>query len=265
MAPMFWLLAIAPSALLQPACIASAGAPALDHAILAVADLDGAASGFSSHGFRLKAGRLHANGLLNRHVKFRDGTSIELMTVRGAARDALAADYAWLLRHAEGGVFVGLTINNLTHAQRAAVDAGLPTQQRASGRAHFVSFDTSSSAAAVFFGVAGRPVRDADSLVTHAIRIEGLAEAWIEGGEALEKVLAALGSARCESLTAPDGRVGRRWALSRGALVVVPPSRLDARPRVLGVVLRAPAASPVADTIVRPHSAFWVRVRRPAK
>jgi hypothetical protein len=32
-------------------------------------------------GFTLKQGQLHANGLDNRHLKFEDGTELELMTV----------------------------------------------------------------------------------------------------------------------------------------------------------------------------------------
>ena len=56
------------------ACVADSSAPRLDHVIIAVRDLDAASAGFVRHGFRLKPGRLHANGLLNRHIKFRDGT-----------------------------------------------------------------------------------------------------------------------------------------------------------------------------------------------
>ncbi|HEX6316733.1 MAG TPA: VOC family protein [Gemmatimonadaceae bacterium] len=265
MGPVWLLLVTVIGAGSQPACVAAASAPALDHAILAVADLDEAARGFSSHGFRLKAGRLHANGLLNRHVKFRDGTSIELMTVRGAARDALAADYSWLVQHAEGGVFVGLAIDDLGVVERAATRSGLRAQQRASGPARFLSFGSSSPAAAVFFMMPGPPVRDADSLVTHTIKVDGLTEALVEGGEALENLLAAMGATQCGSATAPDGRTGRRWTLSRGALVVVRPEHPDARARVLGVVLRSSMPSQRVDTTVFPHPAFWIRARSAAR
>lgn len=82
----FLVAAVQPRATVAPAgqgvCVGSPTAPALDHVVLAVRDLDAAAAGFARHGFRSKPGRLHANGLLNRHVKFRDGTGIELMTVR---------------------------------------------------------------------------------------------------------------------------------------------------------------------------------------
>jgi hypothetical protein len=58
-------------------CVADATAPALDHVVLAVRDLELASAAFEKHGFRLKRGRLHPNNLLNRHIKFRDGSEIE--------------------------------------------------------------------------------------------------------------------------------------------------------------------------------------------
>lgn len=241
----------------QQGCVAARTAPALDHAILAVGDLDGAAAGFSTAGFRLKPGRLHASGLLNRHIKFRDGTSIELMTVRGEPGDSLAADYAQLLATSTSpGVYVGLTIADLDATAPATKRLGLAVQHRRSGSMRFVSFPAWSPAAAVFFGSPGLPVGDPDSVVTHAMAVTGLAEAWVEGGGVLGELLATLGAAACGTARAPDGRTGERWSLARGHIVVVAaPS--ETRPRVLGVVLRG---EPGRAAIVTPYPGFWIRV-----
>jgi hypothetical protein len=73
-----------------PVCAAAREAPVLDHVLLATRDLDRAAAGFARLGFRHKPGRLHANGLRNRHIELRDGTSLELMTLEGRPGDLLA-------------------------------------------------------------------------------------------------------------------------------------------------------------------------------
>ena len=63
----------------------------LDHTPLAVADLDEAAERYRKLGFTLKPGRTHENGIQNRHVKFPDGTEIELIST-SKARDTLTAE-----------------------------------------------------------------------------------------------------------------------------------------------------------------------------
>ncbi len=242
----------------QTSCRASASAPSLDHAILMVRDLDSAATGFTRLGFRIKPGRPHANGLLNRHVKFRDGSGIELMTVSGRPGDAMARNYASLLEGGERGVYVALRVPELSRAERAAAALRLETRRSSSGPWSFLSFPPSSPAAAVFFTSGGAPVRDADSVVAHAPPVAGLAEVWIEGGAGLGELLAALGAARCGGARGPDGRVGLRCSLSRGALDVVP-ARSGARPRVLGTVLRSRARG--RSRVVYPHEKFWLQYR----
>lgn len=53
---------------------------ALDHVPVAVRDLERAAKKFRDWGFVLKKGRQHTNSIENYHIKFRDGTEIELIT-----------------------------------------------------------------------------------------------------------------------------------------------------------------------------------------
>jgi hypothetical protein len=64
----------------------------LDHVPIAVNDLERAAAGYRRLGFALKPGRPHDNGIRNQHVKFRDGTELELITAPDA-RDALTRTY----------------------------------------------------------------------------------------------------------------------------------------------------------------------------
>jgi Glyoxalase-like domain len=238
----------------QQSCVGAPSAPVLDHVVLVVRDLEIASAEFQKQGFRLKPGRLHPNNLLNRHIKFRDGSEIELMTVQGRPGDAMAQRYLDLLEAGEGGVYVALSVADITLPQRAASELRLETHRSASGSWQFLGFPSSSPAAAVFFSAGVPAVRDPPSLVMHDPDVAGLAEAWIEGGSAVGDLLSGLGARRCGAARSPDGQVGERWALSRGTLVVLP-SRLAVRPRLLGVVLqrRTPGESAVYRT-----REFWV-------
>lgn len=90
--------------------LASSGQPLLagiDHVIVLVDDLDAAATAFERAGFTIKPGRPHANGIRNRHIKFADGSEIELLTIDGP-QDALTAEYAeHYSRYGEGPAWVG--------------------------------------------------------------------------------------------------------------------------------------------------------------
>lgn len=249
------LLALSIAAPRISECAGSPRAPALDHVVLVVRDLDQVSTRFREHGFRMKQGRLHANNLLNRHVKFRDGSSLELMTVRGEPRDTMAHEYADLAASGEGGVYVAVSVSSIDGPMAAALALHLAPRRGASGPWQFVSFTSESPTAAVFFTAGGAAVQDPDSLVSHEPDVDGLAEAWVEGGTELIELLERLGATRCGQVQSPDGRTGERLGLSRGTLVVIP-ARAALRPRVLGVVLRTRVST---DRITKPHPNLWVR------
>lgn len=236
-------------------CTASSSAPALDHVVLAVRDLELASAGFTSRGFTLKPGRLHANNLLNRHIKFRDGSSLELMTVRGTPRDAMARDYARLAAEGEGGVYLALSARSVAVPKAAAAALGLTVRESSSGPWRFLSFPPASPAAALFFSAGSAVAQDPDSLFDHVPAVEGVTEVWVEGGVELATLLERLGAQRCGSVRGPNGLQGERIALSRGRVVVVPTAAAR-RPRVLGVVLRLREPG---SRLVQPHAEFWVQ------
>lgn len=79
----------------------------LDHIPVVVKDLARAKADFERLGFVLKPGRPHDNGLQNAHVKFADGTEIELISPTEAI-DALSVQYIEWLRNGDGAFSVGL-------------------------------------------------------------------------------------------------------------------------------------------------------------
>jgi hypothetical protein len=246
----------------QGSCRPDSVGPRLDHVVVAVRDLDAAAARFASLGFRFKMGRLHPNNLLNRHIKFRDGTELELMTVQGRAGDRMAQEYADLLAAGDGGAYVALKAPDLDLVAAAAQPLGLPVQRSASGAWQFLGFPASSDAAAVFFVSGGVAPADPDSIFAHADGSSGLVEAWLEGGPALNRLLRAAGASTCETITLPDGRTGPRWALGSGYLVVVQPARPDVTPRVLGVVLAGEGSKATnRRETIQPLPGFWLGYR----
>jgi glyoxalase-like protein len=235
-------------------CVASPDAPALDHVVLVVRNLDSAAAAFRAQGFRIKSGRLHPNNLLNRHIKFRDGSSLELMSLAGPPGDDMARDYAELLTRGDAGVYVALSVPDLGTPQRAAPASGLRFRRSASSLWQFLSFPGLSPAAGTFFVAGSTAVQDPDSLILHQPDVDGLREVWVEGGAALNGLLERLGAGRCGPARSANGLPGERWALRRGFLVVVPVGE-GIRPRVLGVALQSRTMLPRSTA---PLPAFWI-------
>lgn len=239
----------------QPgACLAPQAAVRLDHAIVVVRHLDSAAARLGPLGFRFKPGRLHPDGLLNRHVKFRDGTELELMTVAGTPTSRMARDYARLLDDGEGGAHAALWTDDIERARSAAARLGAPRLTRA-GAWRFLSLPGVFDTHAVFVGGGGVAASDPDSVLQHPNGAVSLASAWLEGGPALGRWLRSLGSRPCGAVTLPDGRQGTRWALARGTLVVVP----GARHRVVGVEIARGAA--LEARLLEPMPGFWLLLR----
>ena len=244
------------------ACRAGPGAPRLDHAIVVVRNLDSAAVRFGPLGFRFKAGRLHPDSLLNLHIKFRDRTEVELMTLAGRPTSRMARGYADLLATGEKGVYVALWTDGLDSVKASASRMELPVRATTLGAWQFLSFPGVDDAGAIFFGAGGLPPNDPDSILAHPNGAVSLTGAWIEAGSVVEELLGRLGSRTCGTLTLPDGRTGRRWALGRGSLVIVRPRPGAATPRVLGVELqRAPGRLGPPASLREPLPGFWVFFR----
>ena len=65
---------------------------AFDHIPIAVENLERSTDLFKKLGFTLKQGRFHSNGIRNQHIKFSNGTELELIT-SNSRNDALSTEY----------------------------------------------------------------------------------------------------------------------------------------------------------------------------
>ncbi|MGE3617778.1 MAG: VOC family protein [Gemmatimonadales bacterium] len=205
----------------------------LDHAILAVPSLDAAERDIAPLGFRFKGGRVHPDSVANRHIKFGDGSGIELMTVVGQPGSALARDYATLLGAGEGGAYAALWADDTAQVERAAAGIGTVRITR-SGPWRFLTITGPPGLGGVFVGSGAASAADPDSVLAHENGADGLRAAWVEGGPSLGAFLNRLGARPCGEARLPDGTRGSRWGLRRGSIVVVP-SDADGLDRLLAV------------------------------
>ena len=151
------VLLAAPAIPAQVAPSANARPITLDHVVFAVNDLEAVAARFRSFGFALKPGRPHENGIRNEHVKFRDGTELELLTAP-AARDELTTTYRRHLAAGDGPAFLALM----------ARPAPPP------------EFD---APAYIFFGGRNASPTDRPEHFAHANTAESLVAVWLAGAD----------------------------------------------------------------------------------
>lgn len=86
----------------------------LDHAVIAVNDLEQAIHDYHSLGFTVMPGGTHANRAThNALITFANGTYLELLTATGEAPVAGMIDFGTLLRHGEGLVGYALRSDTL--------------------------------------------------------------------------------------------------------------------------------------------------------
>lgn len=209
----------------------------LDHIPIVVTDLTAARERYRQLGFTLKPGRPHDNGIRNAHVKFGDGTEIELLTV-DATRDALAHEYLGHLAQGDGPVFVSLFAPEMDRVARH-FDAAGRVYLRAPGTLVFPEHD---SLRYIFFGQRNHSPTDRPEHFRHANGAEALIGVWIAGDplEAERALLAGLGfAAREAKVHAPRAVAAEVAELAQGNVVFLPRShqRVPER-RIVGATIR---------------------------
>lgn len=174
----------------------------LDHIPVAVKDLERSRADFEALGFALKQGRPHANGLRNAHVKFPDGTTIELITAR-AATDALTSEYYTWLKDGDGPAFLGFYAPNVATLIDRLSQLGM-TLNRKGG---IGTFCEPVALRRIFFGNRQHSPTDRPEHFAHANTAFSLAGVWLAGGTVEQRLLQNLGAApHNEPLCGPLGR-----------------------------------------------------------
>ncbi|HEX2203133.1 MAG TPA: VOC family protein, partial [Longimicrobium sp.] len=150
----------------------------LDHVPIAVRDLEAAKRAYGALGFSFKPGYPHPNTLLNQHVKFADGSALELITA-SEPRDSLAAYYLAFLAEGEGGAFLSLDAGavDTIAARIGALEPG--HRARIGSYADLLSFPGAHPLRYLFFiTVRSRPA-DLPEHLSHANTAARLAAVWL--------------------------------------------------------------------------------------
>jgi hypothetical protein len=245
--------ALPSAALAQAPCApAESALVSVDHVPVAVRDLDAAVAGYRALGFSFKPGRPHPNSILNQHMKFRDGTELELITAT-EPRDTLARDYIAFLRGGEGGAFMALEgAMDSVSAALASSFTGVQTEHGA--YADLIGFPVGNPLRYLFvIRLRSRPV-DLPEQVTHANTGARLHAIWLRRAEPARerRMLARLGGRVCPSTVAlPIGRAAE-VRLRRGIVYLVADRGAVERRAVAGVTVEVADVAAAARAIRLP-------------
>ncbi|MCA1560632.1 MAG: VOC family protein [Acidobacteria bacterium] len=193
------------------------GTIGLDHIPIAVANLEQAADRYKALGFALKPGRPHDNGIRNQHVKFRDGTELELITAP-EARDALTTKYRVISPWVTGRRFLALYAPGRPRGPESAV----PDY--------------------IFFGPRNSSPTDRPEHFAHPNGAESFIAVWLAGDDLTRErqLLTRIGANTTnEDVRVPDALKAPVARLGEGSVVLLPGRRqLIPDRRIVGATLR---------------------------
>lgn len=239
----------------------------LDHIPIVVSDLERAQDTYRRLGFALKPGRAHANGLRNAHVKFEDGSGIELIAPPHEASDDLTREYLEHLKHGEGPAYLSLhardkaaLIAALNAAGIAFEDDGLLTLS--DPRLRFL-----------FFVRDNRSPTDRPEHFAHPNSASAMTGVWLAldapTSAVFQRLLLALGAEHTRASVRPPGTargnavMADLFRVSNGRIVVVP-KRVEANETrtIVGAEFRVRSLSE-AKRALRASNLRFERAERP--
>ena len=196
----------------------------LDHIPVAVRDLDRATQHYRALGFTLKPGRMHTDGIRNNHVKFKDGSGIELISPPAKPVDRLTSGYLSRITEGDGPAFLSFHARDTNKLSVALRAASIDFRQRdgialADPRLNFVFFDQDN-----------RSPTDRPEHFAHPNTAVAMKGVWLALDEStrqsLTKVLLALGAVRSSKMVfVPSATKADVWSVQNARIVLLPRSR----------------------------------------
>lgn len=231
----------------------------LDHVPIAVSNLEQAAARYRALGFTLKPGRPHDNGIRNQHVKFADGTELELITAP-EARDPLTTTYRLYLAQGDGPAFLALFAPSMEEAARR-LDAGRIPHER---RGPFLTIDDRGGLGDLFLGPRNHSPTDRPEHFVHPNGASSLRAVWLAGDLSGERHLLATLGARFETMqvSLPDRVLASVAHFAEGDVVLLPRDRqLVPGRRIVGATLRVSSLATAEAALGRGGEKAPARVR----
>lgn len=159
----------------------------VEHTPIVVHDLEKAQNDFRAMGFVIKPGRFHADGIRNAHVKFPDGTELELITAP-AAVDALTREYHAKQSQGDGPIYFGLVTHDRARLAARLKELGAPVEQDGPG----LTFPQTSPLHPLFFGTGAVASTDRPEHYAHANSALRLSGFWVRGNREMRTLMTGL-------------------------------------------------------------------------
>lgn len=220
----------------------------LDHVPVAVSDLEQAVATYDRFGFSMKPGRFHENGLRNSHVKFPDGSGVELISPPAEPVDRLTRNYSRFLQDGDGPAYVSFHARDTEVLTTALHRANLRFTEQGG-----LITPSDPNLDFIFFVQDNRSPTDRPEHFAHPNTAVAMTEIWLAldgpGRSALRQLLLALGATESsETVTLPDpahrlapteARAGI-FTVQNGQVVVVADTwQAQKGRRIVGVTFRA--------------------------
>jgi hypothetical protein len=194
----------------------------LDHIPVVVRDLEKAQADFRALGFSIKPGRFHADGIQNAHIKFPDGTEIELITTAHAT-DELTSEYMAKMKRGDGPVYFGLYAPNREAVATRFKDLRVAAQDNDG----MFTFPATSPLHPLFLSQRNKSPTDKPEHFAHQNSATRLSALWVRDSPMLQQVLRDLQVplTPMRPCTALGISGGTRALLPEGDLYLVPSAK----------------------------------------
>ena len=207
----------------------------IDHAIIAVHNLEEAVATYKEMGFTIKPGRLHNNGLINSHIKFSDKTELELMSVAKEPIDSISSTYSNFLQTGEGGAYIAFS-GLKVRAIKAKLRKHNVEHKIIRGRLwDYVVFPEGSGIDHLFFIEKHKSFTNEEWVYKHDNSVKAIKRIWIEGGNNLAKLLKLFDAHPCANISPHNKSPETVYSIDDTELIVVPPQKQEARLRFIGM------------------------------
>jgi len=206
----------------------------IDHVIAVYNDLENVVKNYEDLGFTLKQGYKHKNGLINAHIKFKNGTSVELISVSENPIDKISKTYASLLKNGEGGVFIALSGLSVDELKEKLKDTDIKYSIERNQSWDYVTFND-SNLEHLFFISYKIQINDSQKMLIHKNDLEKIGNVWIEGNDKVKYLFKILGMESVGFISDNEIGKGEKFKTSSGDIVIIPFQKPNLRPRVKAI------------------------------
>jgi hypothetical protein len=239
----------------QAVSITPALVAGLDHVVVGVNDLEAAAARYRDLGFALKPGRAHDNGIRNQHVKFTNGTELELLTAP-AARDDLTSFYRQHLTAGDGPAFMALyapdrqaLAKRLANAKSTATYDGGSVGYPRGDRLHYI----------FFFGRNQSPT-DRPEHFAHENTAQSLAAVWLAADDfSTERALFTIIGGTVDRRMWPGNGAFDAVTLGDDRIYLLPAARQVITSRTVVGATMSVRSLAAAERVLTEHGITWTR------